>query len=57
MKYLSFIYLQITAEMVYIIPMHVNVFNVTDIPELCNQLSLPTKLFVKYQNYDCDEIV
>jgi hypothetical protein len=51
-KYLSFMYLQTIAETVYVTPTHVDVFDVTDIPALCDKLSLALKLVVKYQNYE-----
>jgi len=51
-KYLSFVYLQTIAEMTYVLPTHVDVFDVTDIPELCSKLSASLKLIVSYKNYD-----
>ena len=51
-KYLSFVYLQTIAEMTYVLPTHVDVFDITDIPELCSKLSIPLKLIVAKQNYE-----
>jgi len=51
-KYLSFVYLQTIAEMTYVTPTHVDVFDVTDIPDLCSKLSIPLKLIVQTQNYE-----
>merc|ERR1712059_136724 len=51
-KYLSFMYLQTIAEMVYVTPTHVDVFDVTDIPELCDELSPGLKLIVKAKNFE-----
>ena len=43
---------QTIAEMVYVAPTHVDVFDLTDIPELCSELAVALKLIVKYQNYE-----
>ena len=38
--------------MTYVLPTHVDVFDITDIPELCSKLSIPLKLIVAKQNYE-----
>ena len=53
-KYLAFICLQTMAEIrPFVLPPHVNVFDITDTPELCDELSPGLKLLVKAKNYDC----
>jgi len=51
-KYLAFMYLQTIAETVYVSPTHVDVFDIIEIPELCDELSPGLRLIVKAKNYD-----
>merc|ERR1712202_3308 len=45
-------YLQTIAETVYVSPTHVDVFDIIEIPELCDELSPGLRLIVKAKNYD-----
>ena len=38
-KYLAFMCLQTVAETVYVSPTHIDVFDIIEIPDLCEQLS------------------
>ena len=51
-KYLAFMCIQTIAETVYVLPTHVDVFDIINIPELSSSLSPGLRLIVKAQNYD-----
>lgn len=51
-KYLAFMFLQTIAETVYVTPTHVDVFDIIEIPQLCDQLSPRLRLLVKAKNYE-----
>ena len=51
-KYLAFMNLQTIAETVFVTPTHVDVFDIIDIPQLCDDLSPRLKLLVKAKNYE-----
>ena len=45
-------YLQTIAETVYVTPTHVDVFDIIEIPQLCDELSPGIRLIVKAKNYE-----
>jgi len=51
-KYLAFMYLQTIAETAYVSPTHVDVFDIIEIPDLCDDLSPGLRIIVKAKNYD-----
>jgi len=51
-KYLAFMYLQTIAETVYVSPTHVDVFDLVDIPALCDDLAPGLKIIVKSKNFE-----
>jgi len=51
-KYLAFMYLQTIAETVYVTPPRVDVFDLVDIPELCDDLAPGLKIIVKSKNFE-----
>jgi len=51
-KYLAFMCLQTVAETVFVSPTHVDVFDIIEIPDLCEQLSPAIRILVKAKNYE-----
>ena len=51
-KYLAFMFLQTIADTVYVTPTHVDVFDIIEIPQLCDELSPRLRLLVKAKNYE-----
>ena len=45
-------FLQTIADTVYVTPTHVDVFDIIEIPQLCDELSPRLRLLVKAKNYE-----